>query len=231
MSFGFALVLLGLITGIGAFVQQRARHSLFLLLELGGVALLALTTWSATSGRREEKLHRLRVEAERDTQVNYLKGQLRVATRLVVQKNVELSLALRVPKARPVVAATVTQPVRDVPVELRLPASDTLRLAVDSAGLHLRVDVMPPPPEWRVSGHVWADSVPLTVAFHCQKDGAGRATVAGPTWASVALTDLQMDEGICNPKPSWSMISLKPPSLLWAGALITGTVLVIRFLR
>lgn len=190
---------------------------------LAGALMWGYCGWA---GKRDEKIGRLNAEARADTTVRFYQGQAQVATRLVVQTNVKLAAAMRV-EGKPTAALSVTMPPLVIPVQLRSASPpDSLVLRVDSAGLHLRVTAVPPPPEWRVSGKMWRDSLALVIALSCERSGAARATVAGPTWQPITLDSLRQDDAVCNPPSAWNPVGLKPPSLLWVGAIVAGVLLM-----
>jgi len=220
--FGVMLAGVGLVAGLAAAARRKAVSSLFILGEVLGIALLALSAWMSQAAARSERLKRLNGEAEADSTHHFLRGQLQIATRLIVQKPLPHGAVATVTLHVPGVTVTKT--------DILTPA-DTLHAHLDTNGVHVSAMVVlkPLPVTW--DWKLRQDSLSYRVTFQGCHDHAAQVQVEGPRWQAIQLADLQQDPNLCNPKPSWNPISLKPPSLVWTGAIITGTVLVLRLIR
>ena len=167
---------------------------------------------------RRERLERLNVMAAADSTHHFLRGQLQVATRLVVQRPLG---------GGRVVTLTVEVPGDTVRRVDTLVLADTLRARLDTNGLHVAamVALAPPPPVW--TWVVAREAVRYRAEIGCQ-DGAARLTVSGPRYQALQLTNLQQAPGICNPPPRWEPFSFRLPSVWWLGAAFGTGLLVSR---
>jgi len=190
---------------------------------IAGVVVLAALGYGELERARAngERLARTNAEAAADTTRRWFAGQLQVATRLIVQDQVHLGAALRA-AGRPTTAATITVAPAPIAVTTTGTATaDTLHGQLDTVGVHVRVTVVAPAWAWAVR----RDPVDLQLGLSCDA-GAARATVAGPTWAQLTLTDLHQDPGVCNPPAHWAPFSFRAPSLPWLGAaFVAGWIL------
>jgi hypothetical protein len=195
----------------------------WLLLAIATVAVLL--AWRGFGAARQERLKRLNAEAHADTTVQFLRGQLRVATRLIVQvKKVKPPTPVA---GRVVSTAAVTLPAESTHVVGAKPDSaDSILIVSHGGGLHLSLMVHAPPPQWTWRGEMWRDTVTLRTIVSCLPSGAARLTVTGPREQPLVLGALEQRADVCNPSPTWNPISLRPPSLVWVGA-ITAVVLVV----
>jgi len=218
---GFALVLIGVgLVGMLTAASRRVAVGFpALIAEVLGIALLVWTALAATGAARAERLERLNVEAAADSTHHFLRGQLQIATRLAVQAQLA---------HHAVATVTIQVPGATVTGVDTIHVSDTLRARLDTNGVHVGavVALLPPPPTWTWS--LVQDPLAYQVTFEGCHDHAARVTVAGPRWQAVQLVDLRQDPLICNPKPSWGLFSLKPPSLVWVVTIAVATYLMVR---
>jgi len=186
----------------------------------GGLALgILIIAFNVEAGKaRAAHLETLNAKAAADSGERYQVGQLQVATRLMLQGQIDLAAALKRPasQATSTVTVTVYRDTSHATTTGTSPDSGVYRGEYHQAGVDVLAVVQPPVWHWRVA----VDPVPITVALSCGKDGSASATVSGPTWAGLSLSHLQQEARVCNPPPGWSLLSLKPPSAPWAGALV-----------
>lgn len=215
------------------------KHAPVLLLLLTVVGLAIAVTVQQSALRRAE-LGRDSAEVARDSSRTFWVDQARVAARRAYQGQVELTHALH---QRDAVGATL--------VSVRL-ERDSLRrvstgqvthdttlhtitahgeLAAESLGVGVRADVTvegvaPVPGAPVTSRFAWEltrEPIPLAVALVCLPGHRAEARVTGPTWAALTVQGAASRDDICYPKPTWSPLSLRPPSLVWlAGAFAVG---------
>jgi len=93
----------------------------------------------------------------------------------------------------------------------------TARATVTIAGVQA---TQPPPLLTRWAWDLTRAPLELAVLYECQGRDAA-VHVAGPPWATVEVGRAVQDATFCNPKPrGWQLVSLRPPSLPWAAALL-----------
>lgn len=194
--------------------------------------------------RRKEKIAAANALADASRTERFLRGQLQVATRYIHQGpigrdrdtprgtavKVTVDVALEPDTAR---GAAPPQPVAFTGNALRFQSSWG---NPDSIGLRITADVTIGPVA------PIADTVPLADVFYtvawaparytfdvsCEGPNA-RVVVAGPQWRDITIERGKMAEEVCHPTPSWQPFSLRVPSLPWAAGLVTGGVLLCRF--
>lgn len=188
-------------------------------------SLALIVAWCGNRRGNAEHLQRLNVEAQTDTTTRFYRGQLQVASRLVVQGQVHLASALRI-QGHPVASVGIALAAETVYVADTSDAGDTFDIKVDTMGLHVRERIVHKAPEWWWAMMLARDSLHLNVVLSCEGDGAARATVSGPRYQPITLTDLKQDARICNPPPRWNAFSLKPPSLPWIAGIATVVLLL-----
>jgi hypothetical protein len=228
---GLALMLLalGIAGSAAALVRRRAVNAMFILAEIGAIGLLVFGNCAGARRLRQERLARLAAEAKADSQVNWYRGQLQYASRLIVQRTVQIDGDYRA--RRPVVHTVfVTAPstIRDSSHGTTM--GDTLHGELDARqdqGVLVRASVVPSQALWQ--WEVQRAPTPFTVVLSCERGGAARATISGPRWANIGLGELQQDPNICNPPiAGWQPFSFKPPSLPWIAAIAGGLLLLRR---
>lgn len=190
-------------------------------LELAGAAAVAalIIALKVEAGRAQSAhLELLNVQAAADTTRHFYAGQLQVATRLIVQRDVQVAAALRLAHSRPTAAATITiyRDTSRATTTGTSPDTGTYRGEYHQDGVSVVALVTPPVFHWTVA----TDPIPLQIALSCGPGGSASATVAGPRWANARLDSLEQAPGVCNPPPAWSVLSFKPPSAVWAGILV-----------
>jgi len=213
--FGAVLAGVGLLAGLAATARRQAVSTPFIVVEVAGIGLLGLSAYLSAGAARAERLLRLNAQAEADSTHHFLQNQLQIATRLITQKplpqHATATVTIRVPGDTVVRVDTVL-------------VGDTLRAHLDTNGVHVgAVVAVLPPATWRWT--LRQDPLSYRVTFQGCVDRAAHIRVEGPPWQPVQLTDLAQDPNLCNPRPS-SLFSLKPPSLVWAAALVLGTYLL-----
>lgn len=215
--FGVVLCGIGLLATLAAIARHRALSPLFLILEVAGIAVLVLSAYLSAAAVRRERLERLNAEAVADSTHHFLRGQLQIATRLIVQKPLPEHATATV---------TIRVPGKTVTKTDTLLVGDTLRAHLDTNGVHVSAVVMllPRPALWDWT--LRQDSLSYRVTFERCRNHAAQVSVAGPRWQAVQLTELQQDPNVCNPKPSWSPFSLKPPSALWMVVIAGATYIL-----
>ena len=93
----------------------------------------------------------------------------------------------------------------------------TARATVTIAGVQA---TQPPPLLTRWAWDVTRAPLELGVLYECQGRDA-MVHVAGPPWATVQVGRAVQDAAFCSPKPQgWRLLSVRPPSLPWAGLLL-----------
>jgi len=117
----------------------------------------------------------------------------------------------------------ITQGLATAPTDTTIRAAGTF----DTTGVHVGVIVtvqgakaLRPPPlaavwEWDYVRR----PISLGVEYECQGKDASVA-IAGPEWAVFNISQSVQDPQFCNPKPTFQLFSLQPPSLPWSAALI-----------
>lgn len=222
LGFSVFLIALAVIAAAVAVVRRKAINLTFVLAEVGAVFLLVLATCGSQQKYRKEHLARLNAEATADTQVNWYKGQLQIATRLVLQRPVKVETVFRA--AHPVAhVAVAAAPSTIVDSSHGTASGDTLYGVLDardSAGIRIAAGVVVSRNQW--GWLVEREPLPLGIVLSCDHDAA-RATVSGPRWANLHLGSLEQDPAICNPTHPWQPFSFKPPSLPWV-VVIAGVV-------
>lgn len=225
----------------GSLVRQwgsvKQAPLVLLLLAVAGLAI-ALTV-QQTALRRAE-LGRDSAEVARDSSRTFWVGQARVAARRAYQGQVELLHALQQGRAT---GATLVAVRLERDSLQRITAGQVTHdtaahtitahgeLAAESLGVGVRADVTvegvaPVPGAPVTSQFAWQltrEPIPLDVALVCLPGHRAEARVTGPTWAALTVQGAASRDDICYERPSWSPLSLRPPSLLWlGGAFVLG---------
>lgn len=183
------------------------------------LALLGAIQYYRAAARRE-RLERLNAEAVADSTHHFLRGQLQIATRLVVQKPLPRKATATVTINMPRI--TIAPP----PLTLRL--TDPLRAQLDTNGVHVAAVVYLKPPIATWTWTLVQDPVSYRVTFERCTDHAAQVRVEGPRWQTAQLVDVQQHPNICNPAPGWRLFSLKPPSAVWVVVIAGVTYLVVK---
>lgn len=212
------------------------RVCFFVLLAIALAQAIALYL-----GRRalwEANVATANAKAKGDSTRTRLVGELAIAERLVIQKQVELDEALqrkgqtdqalvRIRLERDSLIArtpvAIVVPVADRPLELRakFDGRDSLGIYVATLTTLEGVAVTRPDPVGWVRWEVVREPLQLDVALSCHGHDAV-AQVAGPRWATIDIARVEQRPELCNPRPTWRPFSFEAPSLPIAGALLAG---------
>ena len=201
---------------------------------------LGLAVGSQQRALRRAELGRDSAEVRADSSRTYWSGQARVAARRAYQGQVELAHALRQGQAlgATLVAVRLERDSLQRVSAGRAREDTTARtitatgeLHAESLGVAVRASVQLRPVRAvgpLVSEFTWdvqRDPIAIDVAVVCLPGHRAEARITGPSWAALTVQGAASRDDICYPKPMWSPLSLRPPSLPWlAAAFVAGWV-------
>jgi len=217
------------------------------------IAGLGFEVWHLRRAAYADHLAGLEEAAKRDTTIHYLRDTLEVSRRQAEQLGVSLDQATHDRDEKGTALARLTATFAPIggkttgQVTATPPSSSAggiLELhgafdAWDSAGIRVSAVAQIPVATNGAIGLeaakgasvAWTWGIErrpleLTVDFSCRRDTA-LAHVAGPTWASIGISQAVQDPRFCNPPPpAWNPLAIRLPSLTVAGILVgMGVVL------